>query len=402
LARRDEQTLPHRGTGSPAGGGESILIVDDYEPNREILARCLALHGYDVGMAANGSEALAKAATGGYDAVLLDLRMPDMSGLEVLAALREKRAAADLPVIVVTASDGRDEIVEVLGKGANDFVSKPFDFDVLLARLATHLSLKASKERVERLARDLAIRNRFIRGTFGRYLSDDVVEALLETPAGLRLGGERRRVTILMSDLRGFTSLTERMPPERVMQLLNGYLGAMTRIITRYCGTIDEFIGDAILALFGAPFQADDDAERAAACALEMQLAMDAVNAEGAKEGLPPLEMGIALNTGVVVAGNIGSEARAKYGIVGAHVNLTSRIESFTRGGQILVSEHTRRALDPLCAIGRTMEIDAKGFQDRVTVHELLGLLPPYALSLPEPQSMAGGAGAAPMTARTS
>src|SRR5205823_2635207 len=129
---------------------------------------------------------------------------------------------------------------------------------------------------------------------------------------------ESRTVTLMMTDLRGFTTLCEGLPPESVVAMLNRYLATMTEVIVRHHGTIDEFIGDAILAIFGAPFAARDDAERAAACAIEMQLAMDSVNLWNSRNGYPRLEMGIGIHTGPVVVGNIGSEKRSKYGVVGS------------------------------------------------------------------------------------
>jgi class 3 adenylate cyclase len=373
-------TDPKEAGGSPG----SLLVVDDNELNRDMLSRRLRGKGYEVEVADGGQAALEKLEKLEFDAVLLDVMMPGLSGLDVLKVVRKTRSASDLPVIMATAKDNSEDVVEALQLGANDYVTKPLDFPVVLARLQTALSLKRAKERVQGLAEELERRNRFIRKTFGRYLSDDVVASLLETPEGLRLGGEERRVTILMSDLRGFTSMAEGLPPEQVMEVLNGYLGTMTAILARHRATIDEFVGDAILALFGAPVQGPDDARRAVACALEMQLAMDAVNERNRELGLPPLEMGIALNTGEVVVGNIGSEARAKYGIVGSHVNLTGRIESFTVGGQVLLSESTREAAGPDVSIGRTMALNAKGFHEPVTVHELLGLAGDPELRLPE------------------
>src|SRR5207247_3932918 len=123
------------------------------------------------------------------------------------------------------------------------------------------------------------------------------------------------------------------------------------------------FIGDAVLALFGAPIQRPDDAQRAAACAVAMQLALREVNAINQREGVPKLEMGIAVNTGEVVVGNIGSEKRAKYGVVGREVNLTGRIESYTVGGQILVSDATLRAAAALLQVGESFSFEAKGFK---------------------------------------
>ena len=181
----------------------------------------------------------------------------------------------------------------------------------------------------------------FIRETFGRYLSYKVVDEILESPNGRQIGGTRKTVTVLMSDLRGFTSLSETRDPEEMVQLLNRYLEKMSVIINKYDGIIDEIIGDAILAIFGAPETHADDPERAVACALEMQNSLIKLNHEISKSGYPPLEMGIGINTGNVIVGNIGSELRMKYGIVGAAVNTAARIESNSIGGQVLIGEST-------------------------------------------------------------
>ncbi len=228
----------------------------------------------------------------------------------------------------------------------------------------------------------LELRNRFIRETFGRYLSDDVVNNLLDAPEGLRLGGEKREVTILMSDLRGFTSMSEVYGAEQVVTLLNNYLGAMTDIILHYGGTIDEFIGDAILVLFGAPQQREDDAARAVACALAMQQEMAKVNAWNAAQGLPAVEMGIGLNTGSVIVGNIGSQRRTKYAAVGSHVNLTGRIESFTVGGQVLISGSTRRAVGTELQVESETVVEPKGVKEPITLYEIGGIGAPFSIRL--------------------
>ena len=246
----------------------------------------------------------------------------------------------------------------------------------------------SDRKRVEaelnHLAEQVELRNRFIRETFGRYLTDEVVDTVLESPSGLQMGGEKRKVTMMMTDLRGFTSLSERLSAERVVKLLNRYLAAMVPIIKQYEGTIDEFIGDAIFVLFGAPVWHEDDAERAVACAVAMQIAMDEVNTENLKEDLPEVEMGIGLHTGQVVLGNIGSTERMKYGVVGSNVNLTSRIQACTTGGQVLVSETTRQELGSKLKIGKQMEVRAKGVEQPVVLFEVLGVGGRHKLSLAE------------------
>ncbi len=235
---------------------------------------------------------------------------------------------------------------------------------------------------------DLEKRNQLIRQVFGRYLSDDVVTNLLEKPEGLQLGGDRRMVTILTSDLRGFTTLSEQMPPEEVIQVLNLYLEYMADVINRYQGTIDEFMGDGILVLFGAPTARNDDALRAIACACAMQLAMGAVNEQMQQRGLPLLEMGIGINTGEVVVGNIGSEKRTKYGIVGSPVNLTYRIESYTRGGQILITEETLQAAGPTVKISGKRQVQPKGIKEPIAIYEVYGVSGSYSLYLPKDEEV--------------
>jgi adenylate cyclase len=239
-------------------------------------------------------------------------------------------------------------------------------------------------DEVEALVVNLELRNGFIREVFGRYITDDVVNTLLASPAGLQLGGEKRKITILISDVRGFSSLCERLTPEQVVSILNIYLGGMAEVIERYRGSINEFIGDAILAVFGAPIAGDDHAERAVACALAMQLAMDGVNATLSAHGLPALEMGIGVHTGEVVVGNIGSQKRAKYGVVGSHVNLTSRIETYTVGGQVLISGSTAAELGPRLRARRSFEVLPKGAREPLTIHDVVGITGTHELTLPE------------------
>jgi len=233
--------------------------------------------------------------------------------------------------------------------------------------------LKDSREQLVDLNQKLEIRNRFIRETFGRYTSDDIVGVLLDMPEGLKIGGEKREITLLMSDLRGFTALAERLEPTVVVALLNYYLSAMIEIIQQHQGTIDEIIGDAIFVLFGAPLVMPDAAPRAVRCALAMQQAMLGVNEHNRNQGWPEIEMGLALHTGEVVVGNIGSTKRSKYGVVGQAVNLTARIESFTVGGQVLVSPTLLEAAGRGLILGEVVKVHAKGMRQPLECRELLG-----------------------------
>ncbi|MBU7585897.1 MAG: adenylate/guanylate cyclase domain-containing protein [Nostoc sp. TH1S01] len=222
-----------------------------------------------------------------------------------------------------------------------------------------------------------------MRKTFGRYLTDEVVANLLENPAGLKIGGDRRKVTLLFSDLRGFSAMSEQLSPEQVVTILNFYLGTMTEVINQYKGTINEFMGDGIFVIFGAPINRPDDSQRAITCAVAMQLAMQQVNEHNKKMNLPILEMGIGINTGEVVAGNIGSQKRAQYTVIGSHVNLASRIETYTVGGQVLISENTLKDANIELHIGSQMRIEPKGMREPITIYEVRGVGGQYNLLLP-------------------
>jgi len=233
---------------------------------------------------------------------------------------------------------------------------------------------------------DLSERMRavFLKDMFGRYLSEEVTNTLLENPDLVNLGGEKRSVTIMMSDLRGFTSLAERLEPEQVVQVLNTYFEIMVEVLLKYNATINEIIGDALLVIFGAPQKMPDRAERAIACSIEMQNAMVKVNEENRQQGLPEIEMGIGLNEDKVIVGNIGSSKRSKYGVVGSGVNMTSRIESYSVGGQILISDSVRKQAGEILRIDEQREIIPKGAEAPLKIYEVGGIGAPYNLALEE------------------
>jgi len=227
-----------------------------------------------------------------------------------------------------------------------------------------------------------------LRKTFGRYLTDEVVANLLESPKGLKIGGENRKITILTSDLRGFTAISERLQPQDVVKILNLYLETMAEVICQYQGTIDEYIGDGILVLFGAPTLRDNDSARAVACAVAMQLAILCVNKKLELLGFPNLQMGIGINTGEVVVGNIGSEKRCKYTAIGSPVNLTFRIESYTVGGQILISESTLQEVESIVRIEGQKEVKPKGVKQPFLIYEVAGIAGEYNLFLPREEEI--------------
>lgn len=353
-----------------------ILAVDDRLENRELVARYLSRCGHFVVTAAGGEEALATLAEADVDVVLLDLVMPGMDGREVLGRIKAHPEWHATPVIVISGHQDMQGIIDCIEAGADDYLFKPFNPVLLQARIKAGIERKRWHDREELYRQQLERSERFIRATFGRYLSDEIVTDILERPEGLELGGDLREVTILMSDIRGFTSLCEQLLPEQVVGMLNRYLGAMTDIILAYNGTIDEFLGDAILAVFGAPKRGEDHADRAVQCALAMQEAMAAVNEANAGAGLPALRSAVALNTGVVIAGNIGSERRSKYGFVGHPMNVTSRIEDVTGPGEVLAADSTVCALAGRATIAESRELVARGIDGLLRVHHVTGYTP--------------------------
>jgi len=231
----------------------------------------------------------------------------------------------------------------------------------------------------EKEAKDLSV---FLKKMFGRYLSNKVMDSLLANPSALELGGELRNVTIMMSDLRGFTAITERLKPEQVVKMLNTYLDVMVEVIHEYNGTINEIIGDSLLILFGAPEKISDRAQQAVACAISMQNAMGKINQTIRLAGLPELEMGIGLHDSEVIVGNIGSKKRFKYSVVGSGVNLASRIESYTVGGQILASENVCQETGDILRIDAQREVLPKGSEVSIRVYEIGGIAGSYNLAL--------------------
>ncbi len=194
---------------------------------------------------------------------------------------------------------------------------------------------------------------------------------------------ESRRVTILLSDIRGFTALAETFSAMTLMELLNRYFSTMTQIIVQHGGTIDKLMGDSIMVLFGAPTTEVDDVQRAIACAVEMQRAMSEFNEQNLALGLPEMYMGIGINTGEVVAGAVGSKHHREYTVIGDEVNLTSRIEAQSLRGQILISENTYRLAKSFVLVGEPNKVQVKGKKEPVRLYDLMGTTRPRAMTVP-------------------
>ncbi|MGD8985968.1 MAG: adenylate/guanylate cyclase domain-containing protein [Desulfobacteraceae bacterium] len=273
-------------------------------------------------------------------------------------------------------NDEKKVLLQLLGRIEKELKTMNFKVERALKDKKTLSTL------LSRTSEDLEKSSELIKKMFGRYLSTEVMNSLLEDPSALELGGEKRKVTIMMTDLRGFTALSERLKPEQVVQMLNSYFEVMVEVILQSNGTINEIIGDALLVIFGAPQEMPDRAQRAIACAIEMQNAMAKVNEKNRAQGLPELEMGIGLNETEVIVGNIGSSKRSKYAVVGSGVNMTSRIESYTVGGQILISESVRQKAGEVLRIDHKQEVMPKGAEVPITIYEVGGIAGPYNLAI--------------------
>jgi adenylate cyclase len=360
-----------------------ILVVDDTPANIQILAGMLKEKGYQVSVATNGKQALDVVGRVRPDLILLDVMMPEMDGFEACRRLKADEQTRQIPIIFLTAKTETSDIVQGFELGAVDYVAKPFNTHELLARVTTHLTMDELRRSLAGKNAELARAHELVRRAFGRYVSEEVASSILQSPEGLELGGEEREVTILMSDLRGFTALAARLAPQEVIGFLNLYLEEMVDVISRFEGTIDEIIGDAILVIFGAPVSSEDHAGKAVACGLAMQLAMAKVNERLTAKGATALEMGIGIHTGRVIVGNIGSLRRTKYAAVGSNVNLAGRIESFTTGGQVLISENTRAKIQSPLRIDGQFKVEPKGATQSLDLHEIGAIGDPFNLALP-------------------
>ncbi|MEC7986943.1 MAG: adenylate/guanylate cyclase domain-containing protein, partial [Myxococcota bacterium] len=218
-------------------------------------------------------------------------------------------------------------------------------------------------------------RNNELRDAFGRYVAPDLAAKLLKDPDAMKMGGRLQNITILMSDLRGFTGMTKLLGPPAMCELLNDYLSRMTEVIERHGGWVNEFIGDAILTIFGTPVSGDEDAMNACRCAIDMQLALQKLNQELTSAGRPTLEMGIGLHTGDAIVGNIGSKRRVKWGVIGDPVNMTARIESLTVGTQVLMSTDVLALVKGRVEVTGFRNVNVKGRSIPLEVAELRGIV---------------------------
>jgi adenylate cyclase len=212
-------------------------------------------------------------------------------------------------------------------------------------------------------------REALVRTNFERYFAPQLAARIAHSPEAARLGGEKRQVVVLFSDIRGFTALSETMNPDAMASLLTEYFTEMVECVFRHDGTLDKFIGDAVMAQWGAPIGEPDDADRAMRAAIEMMTALDELNARWRREGRPELSIGIGLNFGEAFAGNIGSERRLEFTVIGDTVNTASRLCSAAEGGEILLSDEFRSALHDLPPLEERAPIELKGKSQRIALY---------------------------------
>ncbi|MFF0220288.1 adenylate/guanylate cyclase domain-containing protein [Streptomyces vinaceus] len=320
-------------------GNAIVLVADDDSVARILLSRLVEQEGHEVVTAATGREACRILSHQVIDIVLLDIEMPEMNGFEVLDFARKDPRLGDVPIVVVSALEDLDSVVRAIEMGADDYLSKPVKRTLLHARLNSSLSRKRLKD----------LERHRVRDRFARFVPESVVDEMLtDLDANLRLGGERRFVTVMFSDLRGFTTWAEPRPPDLVIEVLNRYLGAMSDVILDHGGTLVSYLGDGIMAVFGAPLEQAGHADAAAAAARTMLTALSGFNDWLRDRGIGgPFRMGIGLNSGPVMSGTVGSERRLEYAAVGDTTNTASRLEQLTKqlDHDILLAGSTRRLL---------------------------------------------------------
>ena len=243
--------------------------------------------------------------------------------------------------------------------------------------------LAAAKE-IHRLNVQLENRNEFLHRVFGRYFSDELLKVIMEKQEGEFIGGNRVPMAVLMADLRGFSSKSETMTLNELMDLLNYFFGTMAEIIAKYNGTIIELMGDGILAVFGALIKNEKYAEAAVASAIEMQNAMQDINEFCRQKNITEVEMGIGIHCGQAFVGNVGSERMMRYNVIGRVVNECSRIEGCSIGGQIFISEQTKKRLSCNVKIESNASVEAKGIREPLQIYEVSEIDGTYACKLQE------------------
>ncbi|MEO1290575.1 MAG: adenylate/guanylate cyclase domain-containing protein, partial [Chloroflexota bacterium] len=303
------------------------------------------------------------------DLVLLDVNMPVMDGFEVCWHLKTHDATNHIPVIMLTAQSDIDSRVQGIEVGADDYMTKPYSPRELLARVERSLRSKAVSDDMRATQEQLRQQQEIIKQTFSRFVASSIVDELLKDPNRIKLGGQLQPVTVLFADLQGFTTLSEHTEPEQLLQLLNSYHTFMVKLVLKYGGTVDKFLGDGLMALYNTPIQQEDHIARAVKTALHIQDDLYWFTQE-----LPPelrTKVNFGIHTGNAIVGNVGSENLMDFTAVGDTVNVAARLQGIADEGEILVSAPVFEATQEF-VFGRTRgSIVVKGRQKPIESYQI-------------------------------
>ncbi len=343
----------------------TVLVVDDTEANIDLLVAALD-DEYEVSVAMDGESALEIANLETPDLILLDIMMPDMDGYEVCRRLQGNANTSNVPIIFITSMGEIDNKTKGLELGAVDYITKPFEVMEVKARVKTHLSLTLANRKL-----------RYLSSQLSKYVSSEVTQSIMEGKTEAIIKSSRKMLSVFFSDIVDFTTKTEHLEPEEITYLLNRYFDRMESIIRKYNGTLDKYIGDAIMVFFGDPTTKGpkEDALSCVKMALEMQSHVADLAREWAGYGFEdPIQIRIGIFTGYCTVGNFGSEKQMDYTIIGNSVNAASRLESAASHGGILISNRTWSLTNEYVEGEEIRSIVVKGFRDPLRVYRVTGL----------------------------
>ena len=359
--------------------GARILVVDDEPGVRRAAARILESAGYDVAVAASGEEALRRLGES-FEVVVTDLKLA--GGIDGNEVTRRFREAGSADVVIMTGYPELDTAVQGLQAGAYDYLVKPVAPQLLLAVVQRCLEKRAlsadlAREKTLRAELDKAYKALAqlskVRDIFGRFATPEVAELVMTHPEDFWMRGERRRVTVMFADVRGFTTYAASVSPEEASQALNEVFGALQDCIHPEGGVINKLLGDGAMIVFGAPLAVPQMEAAAARAALAAQKELQAVARRREARGLQGLGIGIGVNSGVVMTGYLGVKDRTEYSIIGAPINLAARLEKAAQPGQILVGPETAEALAAEFVLQDIGMMAFHGVKEVVPVHALMG-----------------------------
>jgi class 3 adenylate cyclase len=353
-----------------------ILIVDDEPFNLDLLEQELMEYDYVLERAVDGVDALEKTDSFSPDLILLDYMMPKMSGLEVVKQLRENDKHKGIPVILLTAKATQEDKIAGLDAGADDYVTKPFDSFELLARVRAMLRIKQLHDTLDEWNRTLADKVKQQVGEIERmnrlkrYLSPQIAETILSDDENL-FKTHRREITIVFLDLRGFTAFSDNAEPEEVMDFLRDYHAEMGKLVFKFEGTLERFMGDGIVVIFNDPIRCENHAQKAVLMAIEMRDRVKELRTAWLKKGFD-LDLGVGLAAGYATLGTVGFEGRMDYGTVGNLPNLAARLCAEARGGQILTDQKTMTKIEELFEAEPLPELQLKGISRAVVAYNVI------------------------------